>query len=152
MSHASSIYTISNQRPRSSPEKNETTSVSPEHAVDKSLRPLYHQNFHRNLIRESCRSLDPRFQQNQSSIIPQTTRIETKEGESIAKGKKRNVSHQNRDKPGAKPPSKPRRHDTESEADEAAVKKPPQPRNKSQPFVVGVENENAGTSYRSYKL
>ncbi|KAJ4874669.1 Uncharacterized protein Rs2_39687 [Raphanus sativus] len=41
--HASTIYTVINRKPRFSPEKNETTDISPEHAVDKSPRPLYRQ-------------------------------------------------------------------------------------------------------------
>ncbi|KAJ4868693.1 Uncharacterized protein Rs2_39691 [Raphanus sativus] len=48
--HASTIYTVINRKPRFSPEKNETTDISPEHAVDKSPRPLYRQNVCRRAI------------------------------------------------------------------------------------------------------
>ncbi|KAL0807662.1 hypothetical protein Bca101_100154 [Brassica carinata] len=40
-------------------------------------------------------------------------------------------------------------HDAETKAGEAELRKPPPPRNKSQPSTVGGERENAGDKIRS---
>ncbi|KAL0664955.1 hypothetical protein Bca4012_101793 [Brassica carinata] len=49
----------------------------------------------------------------------------------------------------AKPPSTLKGHDAETKAGEAELRKPPPPRNKSQPSTVGGERENAGDKIRS---